>query len=247
SGSHRYDLGFGNPNTTAIRMFIIAMCAMYIYKKEKYNKYLFFLATVIFPAVILYITYTRTAIITYIITYLAFYAYDKRFVRPLRKFKQLLILLPVFLLGLSTVIAVYFGHSKFLNKVLSRRPSIWHDFFYKFHCMPTLLGRNDDIVTVLRHKNFSLDCSYISLICIDGLIITAIVIGAITLCLYLMLKEKMMVDVIFICGFLIYGFSENIVIDPRSNVSIILVGGYLMYRLSKRFRITNKLKIERLN
>lgn len=246
SGSTRYDLGFGNPNITAMRMFIIAICSMYIYKKEKYNKFLFIIATVIFPIIILYVTYTRTAILTYLVTYIAFSIYDKKFMKPFRKFKQLVLLLPVFLLGLSTVLAVYFGHNTFLNKVLSRRPSIWHDFLFKFHCTPTLLGRNNSIVSIMHAKNYPLDTSYISLISIDGILVTIIVLGGITWCMHLMLKNHLIVEVIFIASFLIYGFTETIMINPRRNVSLILVFGYLIFYYGKKFRITKNFRFERV-
>ena len=244
--SPRYDLGFGNPNITAMRMFVIAISAMYIYKKEKYNKFLFILATVVFPVVILYITFTRTAILTYGITYIAFSIYDKKFMKPLGKFKQLILLLPAFLLGLSTILAVYFGHNAFLNKVLSRRPSIWHDFFYKFHCTPTFFGRNNHIVAIMHQNNYPLDTSYISLLAIDGILVTILVLGGITLCMHLMLKKKLLVDVIFIAAFLIYGFTETIMTNPRRNIALYLVFGYLLFYYSKKFRITKNFRFERV-
>lgn len=229
----RKDFGLGNPNTVFFNLMPIY--AAYIYLRfNKYNMLdrliIFISATYIYNATDTRAGYIVIIGLMFLIEIFKKVDMDKKTIVN-KFFMKIIQYMPWILLVFSLIIGTIFSNNQALNSILSGRPSYWNYYIKNMN----LIGWGNLV------KINPLDNSYIYMFCIAGIIVTVIVNSCISKGLKKAMKDNNKKLVILILSFLIFGMSENIILDSSINFTfIILIKQFLVSKTTKQIQRSYK-------
>lgn len=246
NGIKRYSLGFGNPNTLFIILFIIL--ASFLYINFDKNNIITNIIIIIISYIFFYMTKSRTGFYSVCIMVLLIIFFKKCQFRK-RNFlikyllKNIIIIVTLF----SLFLAISFNNMDgFINQILSKRPYYWNIYInndiYKIGMFGNNMLGNKMFEEFI--KEFPLDNAYLYIICIQGIfsfIVYSIIyyFGIRSLIYYNMNKE-----ILFIIIFLIYGIFENITFNIALNFTLLFILNGIDRFLNEKYILKTRSKNE---
>ena len=197
----RWDFGYGNPNTFALFVYSIMVNA-YVYFARQYGRMLSLLLFLTGIGVYCY-TKSRTFLVATLVLLLVHWCVRNRVVRSVSlKFKGILYLIPIVLMGCILYMSRYSGQFPLLNLVFSGRLELYSVFLGSIGKTAYLFG------TPLVNEE-TIDSSYLHILFEGGVL--AFVIFYVLYVVTVRRMNRSTIGVLpVLAGFLVFGLSESL-------------------------------------
>lgn len=242
----RNDLGFGNPNTAFINMFIIWNAYFYLtYNNRKLvDKVILFLMIFLMFSQ----TNTKTGILAAIGSIIFYWIVNYIDVRK-KIWSIIIALFPIAITILSLALSTVLSRNLFFNRVLSHRPLYWSTYISGTQKGLNLFGYPPNIREILFTARVPFDSGYMWTMYSQGIVAFTVLLIAISITLYMLCKYNRKAEIVLMSSLLIYSFAESILIDVTTNISIVLIvwGIYMLRNNSKKIDLKCKLKQASIN
>jgi hypothetical protein len=199
--------GFKNPNN--VGYYFTLIFSLLMIKQWQHPTWGLFGFLVVSTVIDKYVLHDMTALMVSIV-FLILWGIARKWPKfpQLRLIRWTIIASPFLLTFLTVLIGKMYTHVGFIYKlddIFTSRPAIWH--YYMDHFPMKLLGGNiPSVVTVYRG---AFDGVFLYYPLTNGLIVTVVLLLAISAMLYYLLKHDRIDVVCFVLSALLFAFSEN--------------------------------------
>lgn len=232
SGEIAYSLGFYHPNTTGAIIFEIVMLYLYLnYNKINLKKILLIMCIVIFSY---YYTKSRTSalLIAFALMSLTIYKYLKKTIsekNAINLFSSITKYVFITITSVCLIISMTFEVSKVANLFTGRLGQMI--YYYKYYGLTLwgqkLLGYLNNIDQLIKTKLYILDNGYMYLLLGFGIVMFTLFILYELKMITFAKKNMNFMLLIILLSYIIYGFSETVLIRWNYNFSLFLIGPML--------------------
>lgn len=213
----RKDWGFGNPNAPFFYMMPVYISYIFL-RFEKYNilDRLLLLGS---SLLIYYTTYSRTGLITIMITLILVEIFRKVSLEK-NIVQKSIVFIPYLFFILSFILGFYFSNNEVINKILTGRPLCWNAYIAQYGDPFTIFGNK---YSSEMRNNYPLDNSYIYIQAYFGVIVWIIIAFTISKGLNICVKENNKKIILISIMIMLFSFTENMMFDAASNIPFILL------------------------
>ena len=229
----RWSFGYPHPNVLQISYAVLAAFILYLSNKRgkelrKLLVLLFVGNCFVFLYAVSYTGFVLTSLLLFIFYYCVtrakFSCCEKIIINAMLQFSVLFSIVGPLLTGEGMLLA---GFDKLLNKILNMR--FLASRIYLSQGI-TLFGENFSD----SRLGFALDCSYVSLLMNDGIVLFSIVIVLYAGAVFYYLKSNKRKELAVILAFVITGISEPFLFNTSfKNLSLLFVGEFIIFQMAQ--------------